>query len=182
MLFHSLGLGQDAFSWLLCLIPKMSLLEHPLGSQCFAEEKKSIIHLFSFETRSHTSQAASNSLYNMFDLERRILLPLPHISCWNNRGVPPGPISIKPSGAVVANTFNPCTWEAEAGRSLWVRCQLSLQKLVPGQAPKQHRETLSWKTQKEKKILFRIIVKFGNISPNILSYMRYKIQGTLSTT
>ena len=64
--------------------------------------------------------------------------------------------------AVVVHAFNPGTWEAEAGGTLWVQCQPGLQELVPGQAPKQDRETLSQKTktntnkqtnkQKEKKI------------------------------
>ena len=55
------------------------------------------------------------------------------------------------TGQWVAHAFNPSTWEAEAGESLLVRDLPGLQELVPGQAPKQHRETLSQKTKKKKK-------------------------------
>jgi hypothetical protein len=54
------------------------------------------------------------------------------------------------SRAVVAHTFNPSTWEAEAGRFLSSRPAWST-KLVPGQ-PGLHREILSrGKKKKEKK-------------------------------
>ena len=52
--------------------------------------------------------------------------------------------------AVVAHAFNPSTREAETGGSLGVRGQLGLQELVPGQAPKIQRNTVS-KNQKKKK-------------------------------
>jgi hypothetical protein len=48
--------------------------------------------------------------------------------------------------AVVAHTFNPSTWEAEAGRFLSSRPAWST-KWVPGQ-PGLHRETLSQKKKK----------------------------------
>ena len=54
------------------------------------------------------------------------------------------------SQAVVAHAFNPSTWEAEADGSLWVRGQPGLQELIPGLAPKQHRETLSQKARKKR--------------------------------
>jgi hypothetical protein len=53
------------------------------------------------------------------------------------------------SQAVVVNTFNPSTWEAEAGRFLSSRPAWSIE-WVPGQ-PGLHRETLSRKTNKQKK-------------------------------
>ena len=53
------------------------------------------------------------------------------------------------SWAVVAHTFNPSTWEAEAGRFLSSR-PASPTEWVPGQ-PGLHRETLSQKTKKKKK-------------------------------
>jgi hypothetical protein len=46
---------------------------------------------------------------------------------------------------VVAHSFNPSTWEAEAGRFLSSRPAWST-KWVPGQ-PGLYRETLSWKTK-----------------------------------
>jgi hypothetical protein len=46
---------------------------------------------------------------------------------------------------VVMHTFNPSTWEAEAGGSLSSRPAWST-KWVPGQ-PRLHRETLSQKTK-----------------------------------
>ena len=51
--------------------------------------------------------------------------------------------------AVVAHTFNPSTWEAEAGRFLSLRPAWSTE-WVPGQ-PELYRETLSWKTNKQTK-------------------------------
>ena len=63
----------------------------------------------------------------------------------------------------VAPAFNPSTWEAEAGSSLWVRDQLGLQELIPGQASKttkkpclkqtnkQTNKTTTTKTQKGRK-------------------------------
>jgi hypothetical protein len=51
--------------------------------------------------------------------------------------------------AVVAQAFNPSTWEAEAGRFLSSRPTWSTE-LVPGQ-PGLHRETLSQKDKKKKK-------------------------------
>jgi hypothetical protein len=50
---------------------------------------------------------------------------------------------------VVAHTFNPSTWEAEAGGFLSSRSAWST-KRVPGQ-PGLYRETLSRKTKKKKK-------------------------------
>jgi hypothetical protein len=50
---------------------------------------------------------------------------------------------------VVAHTFNPSTWEAEAGRFLSSRPAWST-KRVPEQ-PGLYRETLSRKTKKRKK-------------------------------
>ena len=47
-------------------------------------------------------------------------------------------------------SFNPSTWEAEAGGSLWVRGQPGLQELAPAQAPKLQRNPVS-KNQKKKK-------------------------------
>ena len=52
--------------------------------------------------------------------------------------------------AMVAHAFNTSTREAEVGRSLLVRDQLSLQELVPGQLGFLHRETLSRKAKNEK--------------------------------
>jgi hypothetical protein len=49
---------------------------------------------------------------------------------------------------VVAHAFNPSTGEAEAGEFLSSRPAWST-KWVPGQ-PELYRETLSWKTKKEK--------------------------------
>ena len=51
---------------------------------------------------------------------------------------------------MVAHTFNPSTWDAEAGGSLssspgWTSEQ------VPGQTPKLHRETLFRKSEKQNK-------------------------------
>jgi hypothetical protein len=54
--------------------------------------------------------------------------------------------------AVVVHAFNPSTWEAEAGRFLSSRPAWST-KGVPGQ-PGLHRETLSRKTEKEKRFIF----------------------------
>jgi hypothetical protein len=51
------------------------------------------------------------------------------------------------SQAVVAYTFNPSTWEAEAGGFLSSRPTWSTE-WVPGQ-PGLHRQTLSWKTKKQ---------------------------------
>jgi hypothetical protein len=56
---------------------------------------------------------------------------------------------------MVAHTFNPSTWEAEAGRSLSSRPAWST-KWVPGQ-PGLHRETLSRKTKKKKKLYYLAI-------------------------
>ena len=53
-----------------------------------------------------------------------------------------------PSRAVVAHTFNPSTWEAEAGRPPSSRPARST-KWAPGQ-PGPHRETLSRKTKTNK--------------------------------
>jgi hypothetical protein len=50
---------------------------------------------------------------------------------------------------VVAQAFNPSTWEAEAGGFLSSRPALSTER-VSGQ-PGLHRETLSRKTKKKKK-------------------------------
>jgi hypothetical protein len=50
---------------------------------------------------------------------------------------------------VVVHTFNPSTWEAEAGRFLSSRLAWST-KWVPGQ-PELYRETLSWKKQNKTK-------------------------------
>jgi hypothetical protein len=55
----------------------------------------------------------------------------------------------KPS--VVAHAFNPSTWEAEAGGFLSSRPAWSTEQ-VPGQ-PGLHKETLSCKTKKNKKLL-----------------------------
>jgi hypothetical protein len=49
---------------------------------------------------------------------------------------------------VVAHSFNPSTWEAEAGEFLSSRPAWSTE-WVPGQ-PGLQRETLSWKTKKQK--------------------------------
>ena len=46
---------------------------------------------------------------------------------------------------VVAYAFNPSSWKAEAGGSLRVQGQTGLQELVPGQAPKLHRNPISKK-------------------------------------
>jgi hypothetical protein len=54
---------------------------------------------------------------------------------------------------VVAHAFNPSTWEAEAGGFLSSRPAWSTE-WVPGQ-PGLHRETLSRKTKKKKKIAIR---------------------------
>jgi hypothetical protein len=50
-----------------------------------------------------------------------------------------------PSRAVVAHTFNPSTWEAEAGGFVSLRPAWSTE-WVPGH-PGLYRETLSWKTK-----------------------------------
>jgi hypothetical protein len=50
---------------------------------------------------------------------------------------------------VVAHTFNPSTWEAEAGKFLSLRPAWST-KWVPGQ-PGLHRETLSPKNKTKNK-------------------------------
>ena len=42
------------------------------------------------------------------------------------------------------------TWEAEAGRSLWVQGQSGWLERVPGQAPKLHRENLYQKTKQQQ--------------------------------
>ena len=55
----------------------------------------------------------------------------------------------KESRVVVAHTFDPSTWEAEAGGFLSLRPAWSIE-WVPGQ-PGLYRETLSWKSQKKKK-------------------------------
>jgi hypothetical protein len=60
--------------------------------------------------------------------------------------------------AVVAQAFNPSTWEAEAGRFLSSRPTWSTE-LVPGQ-PGLHRETLSQKDKKKKKKSFHFIGVF----------------------
>jgi hypothetical protein len=52
---------------------------------------------------------------------------------------------------MVAHTFNPSTWEAEAGGFLSLRPAWST-KWVPGQ-PGLYRETLSQKTKKKKKMV-----------------------------
>jgi len=52
------------------------------------------------------------------------------------------------SWAVVVRAFNPSTWEAEAGRFLSLRPAWSTE-WAPGH-PWLHRETLSWKKQKQK--------------------------------
>jgi hypothetical protein len=54
-----------------------------------------------------------------------------------------------PDQAVVVHTFNPSTWEAEAGGFLSSRPVWSTE-WVPGQ-PGLYRETLSWKTTKTNK-------------------------------
>ena len=51
--------------------------------------------------------------------------------------------------SVVVYTFNPSTWEAEAGRSLWAWGQPSLHSEL--QASQEHRETLTKKKNKQKK-------------------------------
>jgi hypothetical protein len=56
-------------------------------------------------------------------------------------------IQYKPG--VVVHTFNPSTWEAEAGGFLSLRPAWST-KWVPGQ-PELHRETMSRKTKQNKK-------------------------------
>ena len=48
----------------------------------------------------------------------------------------------------MVHTLNPSIWEAEGGRSLSLRTPWSTE-WVPGQ-PVLHRETLSWKTKKQK--------------------------------
>ena len=50
---------------------------------------------------------------------------------------------------MVVPAFSSSTQEAEAGGSLWVQGPPGLQELVPGQAPKQHKETQSRKKQKK---------------------------------
>jgi hypothetical protein len=52
------------------------------------------------------------------------------------------------SQTVVVHTFNPSTWEAEAGRFLSLRTAWSTE-WVSGQ-PGLHRETLSWQNKKQK--------------------------------
>ena len=54
------------------------------------------------------------------------------------------------SRVVVAYAFNPNTWEAEAGGSLWVLGQPGLQELVPGQAPKLQRNPVSKNKKRER--------------------------------
>ena len=44
---------------------------------------------------------------------------------------------------MVAHTFNPSTWKAEADGSLWVWGLPGLQELAPGQAPKLQRNPVS---------------------------------------
>jgi hypothetical protein len=56
---------------------------------------------------------------------------------------------MNPRGGVVEHTFNPSTWEAEAGRSLNLRPAWSTER-IPGH-PELHRETLSQKTKQNKK-------------------------------
>ena len=52
---------------------------------------------------------------------------------------------------VMVQAFNPSTWEAEIGGSLWVQGQFGLQELVPGQAPKLKKKKKKQKKQKRKK-------------------------------
>ena len=59
---------------------------------------------------------------------------------------------------------NPSIWEAEAGGSLWVQGQPGLQELVPGQAPKLHRETLLKNNNNYKK---RLRVKMFKMTVSI---------------
>jgi hypothetical protein len=58
--------------------------------------------------------------------------------------------------AVVAHTFNPSTWEAEAGRFLSSRPAWSIER-IPGQ-PGLYRETLSRKKQNKKTKNFDFIL------------------------
>ena len=51
---------------------------------------------------------------------------------------------------VVAHTFNPSTWEAEAGGFLWGQGQPGLQSKFQD-SPQSYRETLSWKTKTKQK-------------------------------
>ena len=73
--------------------------------------------------------------------------------------------------AVVAHTFNPSTWEAEAGRLLSSRPAWSTE-WVPGQ-PGLYRETLSQK-KKKKRIYVKIKHPFRNSEwLHWLCHMRY---------
>ena len=67
----------------------------------------------------------------------------------NSKSVFRGKIIFLKSQAVVAHIFNPSTGEAVAGRFLSSRPAWTTE-WVPGY-PGLHRETLSWKTNKQKK-------------------------------
>ena len=54
------------------------------------------------------------------------------------------------SWVVVAHAFNPSTWEAEAGRYLWFQGKPGLQSEFQDRL-QSYRETLSWKTETQKK-------------------------------
>jgi seryl-tRNA synthetase len=58
--------------------------------------------------------------------------------------------NVKICRAVVPNTFNPCAWKAEAGRSLSLRPAWSTEQ-VPGQLGRAKRESLSQKRKREGK-------------------------------
>jgi hypothetical protein len=80
-------------------------------------------------------------------------------------GVSPVPIvsfkNIASEPGMVVHTFNPSTWEAEAGEFLSSRPAWSTE-WAPGQ-PGLHRQTLSRKTKKKKKS-FCLCIFHGNIS------------------
>ena len=79
------------------------------------------------------------------------------------------------SRAVVSRAFNPSTWEAEAGESLWVWGQPCLQELVPEQLGLLHRETLSQKTNKQKE-MFTTLNPQGNANQNYFEISSYPFQ------
>ena len=78
---------------------------------------------------------------------------------------------------MVAHTFNPSTWEAETGRSLWVRSQPGLQELIPGQAPKLLRNPVS-KIPKKQTKNNKQTNKTPNKNPNKTKKAYHREQGS----
>ena len=81
--------------------------------------------------------------------------------------------------ALVAHAFNPSTWEAEAGGSLWVWGQPGLQELVPDKF-QCYRETLSWKSKanqtklnKQTKHIHGHLKKARNVQTDWISKIQY---------